>query len=89
MANRFAQWLARHVEYSVTDTAPDLEAERLEAARLPTFTNVWGCMDCSVVQIQPVNSRCQLCQSAEMVNLAMQLQRGATRVQGRRRRSSG
>lgn len=50
--------------------------------KLPTFADVWGCLeeDCGVIQALPKGHRCHVCQSEQIANLTMQLKRGGRRI---------
>lgn len=87
-------WLARklrdHLEASsggeeiVTETVAELRALAVAATagKLPTFADVWGCVEegCGAIQAMPKGHRCQVCRSEQIVNLALQLKRGGRRI---------
>lgn len=87
--SRLCAWIKQNSQYS--EGGPELAIEEAVERRaavvadssLPTFENVYGCTDCGVIQIRPENYHCALCGSDEVVNLALQLRRGAMRIDNR------
>lgn len=52
---------------------------------LPTFDDVWACVSCGVIQAEPVNFRCLVCERSELIDLRPKF---GNVVQARPRRQS-
>lgn len=66
----------------------ELRREREQAwaeDSLPTFKNVWGCINCGVLQVKPKDARCGSCRSSEVLDLRRLLERGHERIDFRSR----